>query len=227
MFTLGFHFKPWKSDQVIAAGGAIKGYIEEAAEEHGIKEKIRFQQRVTHAGWSSDRARWVVTAEVGPERTKVIYTCKFIYACTGYYDYASGYTPEFEGRERFAGRIVHPQHWPADLDYKGKRVVVIGSGATAITLVPAMTDQAEHVTMLQRSPTYIVALPGKDPIAQGLQRVLPERTAYAATRWKASATSAGLSSPSPRSSAARASPSAPSTSTSRPKPRACSPYTRP
>jgi cation diffusion facilitator CzcD-associated flavoprotein CzcO len=125
-----------------------------------------------------------VTAEVGPERKLVRYTANFLYTCTGYYDYASGYTPEFPGRDRFRGRVVHPQHWPSDLDYEGKRVIVIGSGATAITLVPAMAPDAAHVTMLQRSPTYVGAVPGRDRIADRLRRILPEETAYAATRWK-------------------------------------------
>jgi len=184
MFTLGYHFKPWKNDRAIADGWSIKQYIEEAADEHGIKQNIRFQQRVTQAEWSSDSARWFLTVEAGPERKPVYYSCNFIYACTGYYDYANGYTPEFPGRECFKGRIVHPQHWPEDLDYTGKRVVVIGSGATAVTLVPAMAERAAHVTMLQRSPTYIVGLPERDVLAKAFQRVLPERAAYVATRWK-------------------------------------------
>lgn len=184
MFTLGYRFRPWRDGRAIADGPSIKSYIEDTASEHGITEKIRYQHRVTRADWSSSDARWHVTAEVGPERTRVNYTCKFLYTCTGYYDYESGYTPEFPGRENFRGQVVHPQHWPEDLDYAGKRVVIIGSGATAITLVPAMADEALHVTMLQRSPTYIAALPGRDPIASTLRRILPDGAAYAATRWK-------------------------------------------
>ncbi|APR77562.1 monooxygenase, flavin-binding family protein [Minicystis rosea] len=184
MFTLGYRFRPWRDGKAIADGPSIKAYIESTAAENGIAEHIRFRHRVTRAEWSSAEARWLVTAEVGPERNEVRYTCNFLYACTGYYDYAKGYTPEFPGRERFRGRVVHPQHWPEDLDYTGKRVVVIGSGATAITLVPAMAEKAGHVTMLQRSPTYVASLPARDAIADVLRRILPDRAAYAATRWK-------------------------------------------
>jgi cation diffusion facilitator CzcD-associated flavoprotein CzcO len=184
MFTLGYRFRPWRDAKAIADGPSIKAYIEETAAEHGIDEKIRFRHRVTRAAWSSADARWSVTAEVGPDRTPVQYTCGFLYACTGYYEYERGYTPGFEGRERFRGRVVHPQHWPGDLDYAGKRVVVIGSGATAITLVPAMAERAAHVTMLQRSPTYVVSLPARDAIADALRRVLPAPVAHAASRWK-------------------------------------------
>jgi cation diffusion facilitator CzcD-associated flavoprotein CzcO len=184
MFTLGYRFRPWRDGKAIADGPSIKAYIEDTAAGCGIDRKIRFRHRVTRAEWSSSEARWLVVAEVGPERTQLRYTCNFLYACTGYYDYASGYSPEFPGRDRFRGRIVHPQAWPDDLDYEGKKVVVIGSGATAITLVPAMAEKAGHVTMLQRSPTYVVALPARDAIADALRRVLPDRVAYAATRWK-------------------------------------------
>ncbi len=184
MFTLGYRFRPWKSGRAIADGPSIKAYIEDTAADFGIDEKIRFRHRLTRAEWSSAAARWLVVAEVGPDRTPVRYTCNFLYACTGYYDYASGYTPEFPGRDRFRGAIVHPQSWPERLDYEGKRVVVIGSGATAITLVPAMAEKAGHVTMLQRSPTYVAALPARDAIAEALRRVVPARAAYAATRWK-------------------------------------------
>ena len=184
MFTLGYRFRPWREGKAIADGPSIKKYIEETASEHGIDRKIRFRQRVTRAEWSTEAARWNVTAEVGAERTPKSYSCNFLYVCTGYYDYTSGYTPEFEGRDRFRGRIVHPQHWPEDLDLAGKRVVVIGSGATAITIVPAIADTTAHVTMLQRSPTYIASLPGHDAIAETLRRVLPDGAAYAAARWK-------------------------------------------
>jgi cation diffusion facilitator CzcD-associated flavoprotein CzcO len=184
MFTLGYRFRPWRDGKAIADGPAIKAYIEDTAAEHDITRTIRFRHRVTRAEWSSADARWLVTAEVGPERAPVRYTCQFLYACTGYYDYAKGYTPELAGRERFGGRVVHPQHWPSDLDYAGQRVVVIGSGATAITLVPALAETAAHVTMLQRSPTYVAALPGRDRVAAALRRVLPDRAAYAAARWK-------------------------------------------
>ncbi|MDX2093556.1 MAG: NAD(P)/FAD-dependent oxidoreductase [Kofleriaceae bacterium] len=184
MFTLGYRFRPWRSDKSITDGASIKAYIEDTAKEFGIDAHIRFGHRVTRAEWSSAEAQWSVTAEVGPEKRVARFTCGFLYTCTGYYDYAHGYTPEFVGRERFAGRIVHPQHWPEGLDYRGKRVVVIGSGATAITLVPAMAADAAHVTMLQRSPTYVASIPAHDRIASLLMRVLPDEAAHAATRWK-------------------------------------------
>jgi cation diffusion facilitator CzcD-associated flavoprotein CzcO len=184
MYTLGYHFRPWRDPKAIADGPAIRAYVEETAREHGIDRRIRFGHRVVRAEWSSAEARWTVDAEAGPDRTPVRLTCGFLYTCTGYYDYARGHAPTWPGMERFAGRVVHPQHWPEDLDYAGKRVVVIGSGATAVTLVPAMAERAAHVTMLQRSPTYVAAQPGRDAIANGLRRVLPARAAYAAARWK-------------------------------------------
>ena len=187
MYTLGYRFRPWREGKAIADGPSIKAYIEETARVYGIAGKIRFGHRMVRAEWSSAHARWTVDAEVGPERTATRFTCGFLHTCTGYYDYERGYTPEWPGMERFGGRVVHPQHWPEDLDYSSKRVVVIGSGATAVTLVPAMAEgpgAAAHVTMLQRSPTYIVAQPARDRIANRLRSVLPERAAYAATRWK-------------------------------------------
>ncbi|HEX6037904.1 NAD(P)/FAD-dependent oxidoreductase, partial [Longimicrobium sp.] len=184
MYTLGYRFRPWREGKAIADGPSIKAYIEETARAYGIDRRIRFRHRVVRAEWSSAEARWTVTAEAGPERAIVRLTCGFLYTCTGYYDYAQGYTPAWPGTERFGGRIVHPQHWPRDLDYAGKRVVVIGSGATAVTIVPAMAQRAAHVTMLQRSPTYVAAQPGQDRIAHALRRALPEGAAYAATRWK-------------------------------------------
>jgi len=187
MFTLGYRFRAWRNPTAIADGASIKAYMEEVAREHDIESKIRLQHRVVRAEWSSDEARWTVDAEVGPERTPARFTCDFLHACTGYYRYDRGYTPEWPGTERFRGRIVHPQRWPEDLDYGDKRVVVIGSGATAVTLVPAMLegpDAAAHVTMLQRSPTYIVGVPSRDRIADALRSALPERLAYALVRWK-------------------------------------------
>jgi cation diffusion facilitator CzcD-associated flavoprotein CzcO len=184
MHTLGYRFRPWRDGKAIADGPSIKAYIEETAAESGIHEKIRLRHRVMRAEWSSSAARWLVAAEVGQERTPVRYTCNFLYTCTGYYDYASGYTPVFPGRDRFRGPIIHPQAWPESLDYDGKRVVVIGSGATAITLVPSLAEKAEHVTMLQRSPTYVTVLPARDAIANALRRILPQRIAHAITRWK-------------------------------------------
>jgi monooxygenase len=182
MYTLGYSFRPWRNAKAIADGPSILEYIEETAAEHGIDRKIRFNHRVRKASWSYDEGRWTVVSET-PHGTSVV-TCNFIYLCTGYYDYNNGYTPEWEGVDRFRGTIVHPQKWPQDLDYTGKRVVVIGSGATAVTLVPAMTDRAAHVTMLQRSPTYITALPSQDRIANWLREHLPARAAYKITRWK-------------------------------------------
>jgi monooxygenase len=184
MYTLGYSFRPWQDAKAIADGPAILDYIRETAHEFGIDRKIRYDHRVRRASWSSTDAIWTVEAETGPEKRVVHFTCGFLYLCTGYYDYESGYTPEWPGVERFGGRIVHPQKWPQDLDYAGKRVVVIGSGATAVTLVPAMAERAAHVTMLQRSPTYVVARPAEDKIANWLRRRLPARAAYALTRWK-------------------------------------------
>jgi len=184
MQTLGYRFRPWTEAKAIADGPSILRYVRQTAAEHDVERHIRFNHHIVSAEWSSADARWTVRAERTDTGETVQVSCGFLFACGGYYRYDGGYTPEFEGAKRFAGRIVHPQEWPEDLDYAGKRVVVIGSGATAVTLVPAMTDQAAHVTMLQRSPSYIVALPAKDPIANGLRRVLPERVAYAITRWK-------------------------------------------
>ncbi|PYS99730.1 MAG: FAD-containing monooxygenase EthA [Acidobacteria bacterium] len=178
MYTLGYRFRPWRDAEAIADGPAILNYIKETAKEFRVDEKIRYGYRVTDASWSSEDARWTVEASDGH------FTCNFLYLCTGYYDYENGYTPEWNGVEKFQGRIVHPQKWPADLDYTNKKVMVIGSGATAVTLVPAMADRAEHVAMLQRSPTYIVSMPTEDAIANFLRRHLPDRLAYALTRWK-------------------------------------------
>lgn len=184
MFTLGYRFRPWNDPKAIADGPAILKYIRETAEEFGLDEKIRYRHRVKKASWSSENALWTVGAEVGEDKSDVRLTCSFLYLCTGYYDYESGYTPEWKGTNRFRGRIVHPQKWTEDIDYAGQRVVVIGSGATAVTLVPALAERAKQVTMLQRSPTYIVSRPARDKIANWLRRLLPARAAYAITRWK-------------------------------------------
>jgi monooxygenase len=185
MFTLGYSFKPWTEAKAIADGPSILDYVRETAREHGVEQHIRYRHRVVRASWSSAHARWTVDVERGDTGATEQLTCSFLYGNTGYYRYDKGYTPFFEGRKRFRGEIVHPQHWPEGFDYAGKRVVVIGSGATAVTLVPAMVEGgAAHVTMLQRSPTYIVALPGRDPIADLLRAKLPQRAAYAAVRWK-------------------------------------------
>ncbi len=184
MYTLGYAFRPWTNAKAIADGPSILAYIRDTAREEGLQPHIRLSHRVKRASWSSTDARWSVEIEQGPERTPLTLTCNFFLSCSGYYNYEQGYTPDFPGAERFKGRIVHPQHWPADLDYSNQRVVVIGSGATAVTLVPSMADKAAHVTMLQRSPTYVVALPGKDALANALQKLLPTTWAYGITRWK-------------------------------------------
>lgn len=184
MYTLGYSFKPWTQAKAIADGPSILSYLDETAREHGIDEHIRHQHRVVAASWSTPDARWTVAVERGPQQERVEFTCNFLFMCSGYYNYEAGYLPHFEGREDFAGTIVHPQHWPEGLDYAGKRVVVIGSGATAVTLVPEMAKTAAHVTMLQRSPTYIVSRPSEDGIANWLRRKLPGGLAYRLTRTK-------------------------------------------
>jgi monooxygenase len=182
MYTLGYNFRPWRDPKAIADGPAILSYIRDTAREYDVDKAIRYNHRVRSARWSSGDARWTVEAE--SDGTIVRLSCNFLYLCTGYYDYERGYTPEWQGVERFRGTIVHPQKWPEDLDYTGKRIVVIGSGATAITLVPAIAERAAHVTMLQRSPSYIVTRPGQDVIANLLRRCLPDRAVYSVTRWK-------------------------------------------
>jgi cation diffusion facilitator CzcD-associated flavoprotein CzcO len=184
MYTLGYRFRPWSDAKAIADGSAILNYIRETAAEFGVDRMIRYGHRVSRADWSSAAALWTVEAETGPDKSPVQFTCNFLYLCTGYYDYEGGYTPEWPGVERFGGSLVHPQKWPEDLDYTGKRVVVIGSGATAVTLVPALAERATHVTMLQRSPTYVASMPAEDRIANWLRGRLPARTAYALARWK-------------------------------------------
>jgi monooxygenase len=184
MHTLGYRFKPWTEAKSITDGPSILNYVTQTARDHGIEERIRFHHRVVAAEWSSADARWTVAAERSDSGETVRLTCDFLWTCSGYYRYDEGYTPEFEGVDRFPGPVVHPQQWPEDLDYTGKRVVVIGSGATAVTLVPAMAEKAAHVTMLQRSPTYIASLPAQDRIANRLRRYLPDRVAYSIVRWK-------------------------------------------
>jgi len=184
MFTLGYAFRPWRDAKAIADGPAILKYIRDTAREYGVTDKIHFNHRVERADWDSAARVWSVRARRTDTQDVVTLTCRYLLMCSGYYRYDNGYAPDFPGRGEFGGRIVHPQHWPDDLDYAGKKVVVIGSGATAITLVPAMADKAAHVTMLQRSPTWIFSRPGKDAIAGALRRVLPERAAHALSRWK-------------------------------------------
>jgi cation diffusion facilitator CzcD-associated flavoprotein CzcO len=184
MHTLGYRFKPWKESKAIADGPAILRYIRETASEHDIEGRIRYRQRLIKAEWSSEDCAWTLTVESGENRELRQVRCGFLLMCAGYYSYEHGHTPDFPGRERFAGRIVHPQAWPEDLDYAGKRVVVIGSGATAVTLLPELARTAGHVTMLQRSPTYMIAFPDEDIIANVFGKILPERLAYRITRWK-------------------------------------------
>ncbi|MGQ0431186.1 MAG: flavin-containing monooxygenase [Microthrixaceae bacterium] len=183
MYTLGYSFRPWTGEKSIADGASILQYIKDTAAAEGIDERIRFNHRIVRADWSTDDAVWRVTAERTDTAETLELTCGFLFSCSGYYRYDHGYQPEFPGMERFAGPIVHPQAWPEDLDYAGKRVVVIGSGATAVTLVPSLTHEAAHVTMLQRSPTYIVSAPARNPLADLLRKVLPERYAGNAVRW--------------------------------------------
>jgi monooxygenase len=184
MYTLGYSFKPWRQDRSIVEGSSILRYIRETAADHGIERGIRFGHRVVRASWSSAQALWTVEATRGDTGETMSMSASFLFMCGGYYRYDEGYTPELAGIERFPGPVVHPQHWDEDLDYRGKRVVVIGSGATAVTLVPAMAREAAHVTMLQRSPSYIVSLPGEDPLAKRLRRLLPARLAAPIVRWK-------------------------------------------
>lgn len=184
MYTLGYAFKPWTEGKAIADGASILAYLEATAREFRVDEKIRYGQRMERAEWSSADRRWTVTLrDVATDATHET-TCSFLFPCTGYYRYDEGHTPDFEGAEQFEGRTVHPQFWTDDIEYAGKKVVVIGSGATAMTLVPALAEKAAHVTMLQRSPTYVVAMPDEDVVANFLRRHLPSRAAYAITRWK-------------------------------------------
>ena len=187
MYTLGYSFRPWDQDESIADGQAILDYIRETARVEGIDQHIRFHHRIVAADWSTPDGRWNITAErTDPETgdTETIrLTCGFLFSCSGYYRYDHGYQPEFPGIDEFAGQVVHPQAWPEDLDYAGKRVVVIGSGATAVTLIPSMSDDTEHITMLQRSPTYIVALPAKNPLVNLIRRILPTRWSGPIVKW--------------------------------------------
>ena len=184
MFTFGYEFEPWRDPATIAEGGAIRDYLAATARKYGVDRRIRYRHRVLRAAWSSEDALWTVTAERTDTGERLELTCSFLFVCSGYYRYDAGYTPDFPGREDFAGTVVHPQHWPEDLDCTGARVVVIGSGATAVTLVPALAGVAERVTMLQRSPTWISSRPSRDRIADWARRALPERAAYAVVRWK-------------------------------------------
>ena len=182
MYTLGYRFRPWQGDKALADGPSILRYVRETAAEYGVDEHVRYGHSVQRADWSSTDRRWTVTAE--HEGAEVALTCDVLWACTGYYDYDEGYTPVIAGLEDYEGRVVHPQHWPDDLDLADQRVVVIGSGATAMTLVPAIAAETAHVTMLQRSPTYVLSMPSRDGLAARARRLLPGRLAYGFTRWK-------------------------------------------
>jgi monooxygenase len=184
MYTLGFRFRPWPDAKAIADGPSILSYVRETASMYGIDRRIRLHHRVVRAEWSTEDARWTVDVERSDTSETLQLTCAFLFICGGYYRYDEGYKPHFKGTERFRGRIVHPQEWTDEIDYAGKRVVVIGSGATAVTLVPAMAESAAHVTMLQRSPSYVVSLPGEDPLASALRRFLPAKLVYPIVRWK-------------------------------------------
>lgn len=184
MYTFGFEFHPWRNPKAIADGPSILAYLKETARTYGIDEKIEYKKRLVRAEWSSEPCLWTVDVEDVATGTVSQRTCRFLYLCAGYYEYEKGYTPDFSGRERFAGPVIHPQHWPQDLDYADKRVVIIGSGATAVTLVPELAKKAAHVTMLQRSPTYVMSRPERDPLAKAISSVFPASAAFRVTRWK-------------------------------------------
>ena len=184
MHTLGFHFKPWTNPKAIADGPAILDYLQETAAEHDVESRIRYRQRLVAADWHSGDQAWTLTLKTGDDDEHRKIRCRFLLMCAGYYRYDKGHEPDFPGRDRFRGDVVHPQAWPEDLDYAGKRVVIIGSGATAVTLVPELAKQAAHVVMLQRSPTWMIAFPDEDLIANVLRKILPERLAYRIVRWK-------------------------------------------
>jgi monooxygenase len=184
MYTLGYPFNPWPSEQAIADGPTIRAYVRDTARTYGVDRAIRYRHRVLAASWSTQESRWTVDVERTDTGETFQLSCNFLFGCTGYYRYDEGFLPHFDGTERFKGQIIHPQHWPEELDYAGKRVIVIGSGATAVTLVPALAERAAHVTMLQRSPSYVIALPGHDGIAELVNRLLPARQAYSLVRWK-------------------------------------------
>ncbi len=184
MFTLGYSFRPWKEARAIADGPSIRQYIRDTAAERGVDRAIRFHHRVLAADWDSESARWTVTAERSDTGEQVQLTCFWLSVCSGYYRYDHGHEPTLPGQERFVGPVIHPQHWPQDLEWTGKRVVVIGSGATAVTLLPSLAELAQHVTMLQRTPSYVFSLPAIDPLARLVMRLLPPRLAHPLVRWK-------------------------------------------
>lgn len=182
MFSFGYRFRPWKEPKVLADGPSIRNYVVNTAREYGVESKIRYGLKVTRADWFSNESCWTLTAEHEPTGETRRYRCHYLVVCAGYYRYDAGYMPDFPGIERFKGQIIHPQQWPEDLDYKDKRVVVIGSGATAITLVPAMAGDTQHITMLQRSPSYVLSLPAFDKLSTWLKRFLPEDWVFSIAR---------------------------------------------
>lgn len=192
IYTLSYPFRPWRGSRSIVEGASIRDYIGDTAREHGIDRHIRYSTKVVSAHWSSEQARWTVETRSGEDGERRAYTCSFLYTCTGYYSYDKGHQPAFDGIDEFEGRLVHPQFWPENLDFAGKRVAVIGSGATAVTLVPAMAETAAHVTMLQRSPSYITVLPSVDGVADKLREYLPARIAHTLARAKNAAMAQGF-----------------------------------
>jgi monooxygenase len=192
MFTLGYSFRPWTEPDSIAGGDSILRYIRQTAEDHSVEQHIRYSSRVVRADWSSQEALWTVTVEDTTSGATSDWTCGFLYICSGYYSYDQGYAPTWPGSDTYTGLIVHPQHWPEDIELAGKRIVVVGSGATAVTLVPALAKTAQHVTMLQRSPSYVMPFPSKDVIADLLRKLLPADRAYRAIRWKNIKTATGI-----------------------------------
>ena len=184
MTTMGYRFKPWTGKNLVAGGGAILDYLNDVVDENGFRDKIQYDSHVTKAWWKSDESKWYVTYQDSAHGNESMITCNFLYFCVGYYDYENGHEPEFEGQSDFNGDIIHPQHWPENLNYKGKNVVVIGSGATAVTLIPSMADETKHITMLQRSPTYYMVRPNIDPIGAFFRRFMGKTVSYFVMRWK-------------------------------------------
>ena len=184
MTTMGYRFKPWTGKNLVAGGGAILDYLNDVVDENGFRDKIQYDSHVTKAWWKSDESKWYVTYQDSAHGNESMITCNFLYFCVGYYDYENGHEPEFEGQSDFNGDIIHPQHWPENLSYKDKNVVVIGSGATAVTLIPSMADETKHITMLQRSPTYYMVRPNIDPIGAFFRRFMGKTVSYFVMRWK-------------------------------------------
>ena len=184
MTTMGYRFKPWTGKNLVADGGAILDYLNDVVDENGFRDKIQYDSHVTKAWWKSDESKWYVTYQDSAHGNESMITCNFLYFCVGYYDYENGHEPEFEGQSDFNGDIIHPQHWPENLNYKDKNVVVIGSGATAVTLIPSMADETKHITMLQRSPTYYMVRPNIDPIGAFFRRFMGKTVSYFVMRWK-------------------------------------------